>query len=128
MADQSILTLANNSGEIDADDDLPTNAEATTTKQSRTRRENRRYEYCDEYQSFDEALERLKLEKIWSHVRVNKGSYGTKYFYRCNLAKFRDKDCAAAAYIYLPADTQTYEIYKTTCKIDACNRTFKPPD
>lgn len=110
MEDQSVLTLANNSADLDADvDDTDANdaavtdeqtpTEATTAKQPRARRENRNYVYCDEYPTLEEAVERLKLEKIWSLVRVNKGHYGRKYFYRCNLAKFRAVDCAAAAYI-----------------------------
>lgn len=57
----------------------------------------------------EEAVAALKEERIWSYHYVNDSKAGRRYTYRCNLAKFRGKQCEAAIVLFYSAmDTSVH--------------------
>lgn len=69
------------------------------------------------YNTFEEAEEVLKLEKIWSHTKPHKTKAGKKYFYRCNIVTSRNAiQCDAAVHILLHANDTKCSIHRTYCK------------
>lgn len=84
------------------------NSEASDGKQKNTRvRKNWLHEKT--FNSKVEAETYINNEKCWSYSYVNNSDAGKRINYRCNLVKFRGKQCAAA--MYLLFDSRSTQVF-----------------
>lgn len=65
------------------------------------------------FENKNEAVNFIKNENCWSYHYQNKSSAGLRMNYRCNLMKFRGKQCEAVVYLFFNGSNQSVDFYRS---------------
>lgn len=76
------------------------------------RRMHKEWTFVDKFESKADAVAAVNREKCWSYSYENKSSAGLRVNYRCNLMKFRGKQCAAGVYLLYDSTNNSVLFYR----------------
>jgi len=110
--------------EEEVDIEIPN--ESLRSTQRRNKR-NREWSKENTYQSKDEVINFINLEKTWSCSFTNKTYNGKKVYYRCNKVKKCSEQCPAGIYIHIINSSEDIDLFRTAeghnhNNLDAINR------
>lgn len=88
-------------------------AETECQPKAKRRRVHNDWKFVATFESKIDAVAAVKEEKCWSYSYENKSNSGVKVHYRCNLMKFRGKQCAAAVYLLYDSTNNSIHLYRT---------------
>lgn len=76
------------------------------------RRVHQNWIFVETFASKAEAIAAIEAEGCWSYIYENKSANGKKVNYRCNLMKFRGKQCAAGVYLLYDSENGSVHFYR----------------
>lgn len=106
IPDSSYLPTINNSNDMDDD-------ENEFLQKAKRKRVHKNWILEKIFSSKAEADNFLSTEKCWSYYYQNKSSAGLRINYRCNMMKFRGKQCDAAVYLLYNSENVSVQFHRS---------------
>ena len=98
--------------ESDNDMELESSNSSGTVKQKRKQNRRKWFPICT-YCSKEGAINKIKMDGIWSQSNTNTTSEGKRVYYRCNKVKRRGKQCPAAVHLLYHSENDCVTMFET---------------
>lgn len=97
---------------IPSSDYLPKPVTTNESPKSKRRRIHKEWKLEQTFKSKSEAMAFIEAEKIWSYHYKNQSDAGVRISYRCNLMKFRGKQCESGLYLLFDSRSTVVHLYR----------------
>ncbi len=98
----------------ESDNDMKLESSNSSGTVKLIRKQNRRkwFPTCT-YYSKEGAINKIKMDGIWSQSNTNTTSEGKRVYYRCNKVKRRGKQCPAAVHLLYHSENDCVTMFET---------------